>query len=118
MNRKYTSYFVVLSLCFGLLCPFTSALLETLSPNTIVDPIIPYQVTSFNLNVTATNTTPVDTITLYYRYSANNYSDWCPGKDYAILTAGDYKTKTDDFNIDYPQRMWYDEQNQLLYCIR
>lgn len=117
MNRKYTSYFVVLSLCFGLLCPFTSALLETLSPNTIVDPIIPYQVTSFNLNVTATNTTPVDTITLYYRYSANNYSDWCPGKDYAILTAGDYKTKTDDFNIDYPQRMWYDEQNQLLYVV-
>lgn len=117
MNRKCTSYFLILSLCFGLLCPFTSAIFETLSPDTTIDPIIPYQITSSYLNITATNKTAVDNITLYYRYSANNYSDWCPGKDYAILTAGDYKTKTDDFNIDYPQRMWYDEQNQLLYVV-
>jgi hypothetical protein len=72
---------------------------------------------SSHLGITATNTGPVDNITLFYRYSTNNYSDWCPGKDYAILTAGDYKTKTDDTEINYPQRMWYDEKNQLLYVV-
>ena len=116
-NKKVISYLLFAGLCIELFSPFATVIVSATSPTTSIDTITPYQVTSSPLVITATNIGPVDNITLFYRYSANNYSDWCPGKDYAILTAGDYVTKTDDTDINYPQRMWYDEENQLLYVV-
>ena len=47
----------------------------TLTLSTSVDTISPYIVSLSPLNITATNTTAVDNVTLYYRYSKDN-STW------------------------------------------
>ncbi|MBN1861549.1 MAG: hypothetical protein JW840_08835 [Candidatus Thermoplasmatota archaeon] len=117
MKNKNISYLAIMVISISLLSTVITPVLSSSSPDTTVNFITPYHIASPSLQITATNTTPVDNITLYYRYSATNYSDWSPGKDYAILAPGDYKTKADDPNIDYPQRMWYDEKNQLLYVV-
>jgi len=88
---------------------FTTAPIET-----SVDTITQYSGSTSPLAITVTGDAGLDNVTLYYRYSANNYSDWSPGKDYAVLTAGDHETGG---GISYPQRMWYDEENQLLYVV-
>jgi hypothetical protein len=45
-------------------------------PQTKIDTISPYKRSSSPLTVTATNTTPTDKVTLWYRYSSDNSTWW------------------------------------------
>ena len=74
-----------------------------------------YNTTDSSVTITATGGENADNVTLYYRYSANNHSDWIPGMDYADLSLADKFDQSDDATMNYPQRIWYDDVNQLVY---
>jgi len=74
----------------------------------------PYEFYNNSLNVSVLGADDVDNVTLYYRYSADNISHWYPGEDYLDTTLSDAKTIQDDEQLDYPQRLWFDEKNQRM----
>ena len=57
------------------------------SINTSVDTIIPYEVTDFPLTITATGNSDLDNVTLFYRWSDNNWT----GDDWTTLTYDDFE---------------------------
>ncbi|PNX53274.1 MAG: hypothetical protein BV458_05335 [Thermoplasmata archaeon M9B2D] len=75
----------------------------------------PYECQNSTATIKAwTNESETD-VTLYYRYSKDNISSWDPGADYVDLTLADAVLKTQDIDMYYPQRLWFDEENQLMY---
>jgi hypothetical protein len=75
----------------------------------------PYEFYNDSLNVSVLGADGADNVTLYYRYSANNLSHWYPGGDYLDTTLSDAKTIQNDGQLDYPQRLWFDEKNQRTF---
>ncbi|HVQ01376.1 MAG TPA: Ig-like domain-containing protein [Candidatus Thermoplasmatota archaeon] len=75
----------------------------------------PYEFYNESLNISVLGADGANNITLYYRYSANNLSHWDPGGDYLDTALSDAKTIQDDGQLDYPQRLWFDEKNQRMF---
>ena len=75
----------------------------------------PYECPNFTATIKAWTNGSVSNVTLYYRYSPDNISEWIPGADYVDLTLADAVFKSEDRDMHYPQRLWFDEENQLMY---
>ncbi|UCF12611.1 MAG: DUF2341 domain-containing protein [Thermoplasmatales archaeon] len=65
----------------------------TESLNTSVNTITPYEVITAPLTITATNNTPTDNVTLYYRWSKDNIT-WSP--TYDTITIDNTASETDN----------------------
>lgn len=75
----------------------------------------PYECPDTTATIRAWTNGSVSNVTLYYRYSPDNISGWSPGADYVNLTLADVVCKSQDTDMRYPQRLWFDEKNQLMY---
>ncbi len=122
-GRILVTFFVVFSMTFAPIVFVHSADTQQATPfrnesgriDTRAVYYEPYQFFNDTLNVSVLGADGVDNVTLYYRYSANNLSHWYPGGDYLDTKLSDAKTSQDDPQLDYPQRLWFDEKNQRMF---
>jgi len=70
-----------------------------------------YETNESSIVVTADGGFGVDNVSLYFKFSPDNTSGWYPSAPTGELLFN----LTDSHSITYPQRLWFDEENQRMF---